>query len=600
MSRTPLSLCVILGVLANAHASAHNGTGNATRRVLQAAAVHPQAIVFKSCPTGLCSGPILTAIHKPYEHAWFSFQAQSQGQEFHIECKVGSSQKDLDDSNMFLVATDRKKVLAENDDDERDATTFGSYIEWTAPAPGTYFVEVKGYKDSVGAFTLSITATKPAAGQANDPCGGKAIKMTGSGVISHQPKGHYSDNRKCDWAITCSSGKVARFTFTKLNTAFNHDVVTVYDGNTGTGPALDRVSGSLVKRARRTFTASGPLMTLEFKSDAKQGAKGFEGKYMCVKLPANPPPPRTNGTATEVNGKLTTTGKPVVGTVQRASDHLVYAFPGVAGRAYQIQTQLGTLKDTSITLIDVDKSSIIVENDDADADSLGPAKASFIEWTCPATGTYYVMVRGFAQSTGTFQVSVKASGSAERVSSIGNPCRGGAKLTGAGILSYQPKGGYPSDAVCDWNIKCAHGHPSVRFTKFETENNKDFVVVYEGSSNQQSQKVLATESGNLVDLKRTQVTAQGSQLAIEFRSNGQTNAGGFVLAYTCHGTHGKKVPQPPPQTLPPTKDMKLSIQMCIDHIDDLYFQDSRIWLQYGGVWCVFGRGAVRFFCGFES
>ena len=38
------------------------------------------------------------------------------------------------------------------------------------------------------------------------------------------------------------------------------------------------------------------------------------------------------------------------------------------------------------------------------------------------------------------------------------------------------------------------------------------------------------------------------------------------------------------------EELAFSVRLCIDHIDDLYFQDQRMWIQYGGQWGAAGSG----------
>ena len=53
------------------------------------------------------------------------------------------------------MGTDGKAVLVENDDDERDAESYASYIEWTAPKAGTYYIMVE-VQPSLAPITLSL------------------------------------------------------------------------------------------------------------------------------------------------------------------------------------------------------------------------------------------------------------------------------------------------------------------------------------------------------------------------------------------------------------------------------------------------------------
>ena len=101
---------------------------------------------------------------------------------------------------------------------------------------------------------------------------------------------------------------------------------------------------------------------------------------------------------------VTTNGASVDASIDTAAAQRWFSFHGQAGYTYQIETVLGSLTDTMVDLVDTDSSTVIVENDDDDRDP--NSYASFIEWTCPADGTYYVMVKGYGRATGSFAVMV--------------------------------------------------------------------------------------------------------------------------------------------------------------------------------------------------
>ena len=80
---------------------------------------------------------------------------------------------------------DQQTTIAENDDDERATGQLDSYIEWTCPATGTYFINVYGYGGATGTISLSVTQAE----QANDPCSGQAELEERNAVISFTPQG---------------------------------------------------------------------------------------------------------------------------------------------------------------------------------------------------------------------------------------------------------------------------------------------------------------------------------------------------------------------------------------------------------------------------
>jgi hypothetical protein len=368
------------------------------------------------------------------EHVWYSFVVQSPGQEFQFDVQLGT----LADSVMDLVGTDRSTVLVENDD---NGNSLASYIEWTAPAAGTYYVMVKAYSDETGTFTLTATGSAATAGAVGDACT-SPVALQGSGSISHMPDGLYQDSRTCDWTITCRPGETATFTFSQLDTEADYDFVTLYDGAVGPATKIDEVSGNLVDMASRSYRTRGSTMTVEFTSDDSIGARGFEGQYTCAGGGAGPPPPpQITGDATFETSLIETSGSPLQSEIARVSEHQWFEFTALAGNTYEIETQLGTLPDSIISLVDQDRETIILENDDGERAN---GMASFIEWTCPADGTYYILVRGYQRSSGTFQVMVADTTNGAHLAggTSGDPCAGGATLTGQGSLSFQPDGNY--------------------------------------------------------------------------------------------------------------------------------------------------------------
>jgi hypothetical protein len=106
---------------------------------------------------------------------------------------------------------------------------------------------------------------------------------------------------------------------------------------------------------------------------------------------------------------------PVIGTVNN-DDGVWFAFDAQSGSSYQLDTDALTVDDTIMDLVDIDQRTTIVENDD-DTRNTGTL-SSFIEWTCPASGTYYVNVKGYGSTTGTFRLSI------ERSTAGGDPCDG--------------------------------------------------------------------------------------------------------------------------------------------------------------------------------
>ena len=104
-------------------------------------------------------------------------------------------------------------------------------------------------------------------------------------------------------------------------------------------------------------------------------------------------------------------GQPLQGDLE-AGVMDTYTFMAEAGATYGIETDLNTLEDSVLTLTDSDGQQI-AENDDTPNIQDGQLDtASYLEWTCPATGEYTIMVHGFdAADFGTYVLTLSEMGS---------------------------------------------------------------------------------------------------------------------------------------------------------------------------------------------
>ena len=179
--------------------------------------------------------------------------------------------------------------------------------------------------------------------------------------------------------------------------------------------------------------------------------------------------------------RLESNGETVQGEIAAAAGTSWFVFHAVAGATYQIETDTMTLSDTIMDLLEPDKQTLIVENDDDERDA--NSYASYVEWTCPADGEYIIMVKGYGRATGTFSVAVTMSGGGAGGVAGGDPCNGGMMLNNpTGTIVFQPDGDYGDNAACVWSITCGNGQPpQVEFSEFATETDYDFVNLYDGA-----------------------------------------------------------------------------------------------------------------------
>lgn len=89
------------------------------------------------------------------------------------------------------------------------------------------------------------------------------------------------------------------------------------------------------------------------------------------------------------------------GDINYGNDVDYFSVIATGGASYTFSTTLGTNTDTTLTLYDTNGNTQLAFDDDG-----GPGLASLINWTAPATGTYFLAVRSFSSSgTGTYTLA---------------------------------------------------------------------------------------------------------------------------------------------------------------------------------------------------
>jgi subtilisin family serine protease len=108
-------------------------------------------------------------------------------------------------------------------------------------------------------------------------------------------------------------------------------------------------------------------------------------------------------TAATINLNSTTSAN-----IETGGDQDWFKFQAQAGRRYAIATSLTGLVDSVLTLYDPNGVTQLALND-----NYGSSRASYIDWTAPASGTYFIKATASNQSqTGAYQLSLKSINSA--------------------------------------------------------------------------------------------------------------------------------------------------------------------------------------------
>ena len=455
-------------------------------------------------------GRIVSDITVAGDQKWFAFNA-THGRTYQIATELIG----LADTVMLLYQPDQTTLIAENDDSDVGRN---SNLEWTCPRDGIYFVLVHSYDMSqTGDFRFSIELQ----GDGNDPCVDGAQLDTDSGVVSFMPDGNYKDDSLCEWVVSCDNAHdQVSMEFLRLDTELDYDTVTLFDGSKSFDPVIQELSGTLDDLEATTFASTGREMLVSFSTDESVSGLGFEVSYSCSGASSS----QQDATLTNV---VPDTG-PVIIDLDVPGEQAWFVFDAQVGSTYELVTRLHGLPDTVMHLYDSDRERQLAENDD-----YSTGRDSYLEWTCPATASYYVMVTAYdSTQTGDFEFEVTTQ-SVE--GGEGDACTMGARLTepSAVISNYVIDGQYEDDGLCDWTIDCGDLGPVVLdITRLETEVDYDIVSIYDGEESGDNY-LMAELSGLLRDQQQTNFESSGTSLLLEFTTDESVGGPGFQAAYHC-------------------------------------------------------------------
>jgi subtilisin family serine protease len=124
-----------------------------------------------------------------------------------------------------------------------------------------------------------------------------------------------------------------------------------------------------------------------------------------------------NGGASAATALSVNVGGTVSGALSTPGAVQWFKFQAVAGKNYILQTSLGTLPDSFLTLYGQDGRTALAQNDD-----IAPGNyASRILWNAPASGTFYVAVSSYNGSySGSYTLQVLAKNGPPTLAAIAN------------------------------------------------------------------------------------------------------------------------------------------------------------------------------------
>lgn len=332
---------------------------------------------------------------------WFAIDL-SQGQTVVLNLEGSpSGQGSLNDP--YLTVFDFAGNEIDWDDD--GGLGYNSRLEFTPPSTGTFYVEARGFAGDSGTYRLSaqVLEAPQAPGVADDYS--DDARTLGQIAAGGSVIGDLEASGDMDWfAISLAAGQPIIFDLEGAPTGqgtLSDPYLTIYDEF---GDEIDRDDdGGEGYNSRLSFTA--PYEGVYFIE-----ARGFGGSSGTYRLSAGQGAAQVPLVADDYPADPSTPGSVfvggfVTGTIEQADDSDWFALQLANGQTVDlslegVDTGGGDLGDPLLVLYD-QFGNEIDRNDDG-----GEGLNSFLTFTAPSGGTYYVAADAFSSSTGSYTLYV--------------------------------------------------------------------------------------------------------------------------------------------------------------------------------------------------
>ncbi len=303
----------------------------------------------------------------------FVFEAE-QGQFYQIDVTLDT----LDDSILTLFDADGWE-LTYNDD---QIDSLASRIVWRASASGSHYVQVSGYGSGSYALTISLSDIVDDHGDSTADATPATVGEALPGALEYADDSDY-------FTFEAEQGQSYQIDVT-LDT-LEDSVITLYDAAGWELAYNDDYADSLASRIVWRASASG--------SHYAQVTGYGSGSYTLTVSLSDIVDDHGDSTA---DATAATVGEALPGALEYADDSDYFAFEAEQGQSYQIDVTLDTLEDSVITLYDAAGQELAFNDDHADS------LASRIDWEAPASGVYYLEVRGYSAPGGSYTITIAA------------------------------------------------------------------------------------------------------------------------------------------------------------------------------------------------
>ena len=386
-------------------------------------------------------GSTTSSIETSGDHDWFAVSL-SAGNAYTIDLQGSpSSHGTLTDTVLYGIYNASGSYISSTYND--DYTSTDSHLVFTPTSSGTYYIDAMGYGSATGTYTLSVstpTSTDLAATTATT--GSVSVGSSATSTIN------YSGDQ--DWfAVSLTAG--ATYSVNLQGSPSSHGTLAdpvIYGIYNSSGTYVSGTS------ADDSYSSSGSFISYDSQELFTPTSSGTY--YIAATAYGS-----NTGTyslsvssvgAADVSGNATTTasvtvGGSTTGTINVAGDHDWFAVSLSAGTQYNVNLQgspssHGTLADPLIYGIYTASSGYVsgTQADDTYSGSTFSSLDSQEYFTPTSSGTYYIDATGFGNNTGTYTLSVAATGTADLAASTattGTVTVGGTASSSIGVSGDQ-------------------------------------------------------------------------------------------------------------------------------------------------------------------
>lgn len=319
------------------------------------------------------------AIGEEGDEDYYRLSARS-GQIYRLSLNSAGGDGGLTDPLLSVVDADGNE-LASNDDSNE---SLNSYLEFVPQSSGDVFIVATGFGAAAGAYTLSGEAARLPPDDA-----GNNDETRARINIGQSREGAFQYPSDQDWyRIRLAAGESYRFTLTGAEGSEIDPVLSLYD-NEGEQIGGDDDGGDGFN-SYLEFTAPSD-------GDYYLGASAFSqeatGGYTLAALAGDIPPDASTDASLSADGDYRD------GVLSPAGDKDWYRIDLTEGQSLRIAVTSAegapnALADPYITIYGADGAQLAQDDDGGDGLN------SWLEFTAPSAGAYFLEVRGFVEEAG--------------------------------------------------------------------------------------------------------------------------------------------------------------------------------------------------------